>query len=308
MQTSDQLECTKEITEKKHRAILAALTGNIIWGFSFLFTKMALQVMPMPSVILSTRFIVAFIILTVLILTKKASFSIKGKKLGPIIILSIIEPLCFLFEGYGVLYTNATFAGVVMAASPIVSIIFAAVFLKEIPRIVQLLFCLLPSAGVIIITIDGKELGIVAPIGVILLICNCFAISVYRIVNKKSGQEFSAFERTYAVVVVGLVAFTTMALVQLKGNIRGYIEPLKEPKYLFALTMLSIFCSILAYLLANYGAARLSVAKMATIGTIQTICATFAGVVILKEPISWAILLGAVLIIFGVWQVTRLGE
>ena len=47
---------------------------------------------------------------------------------------------------------------------------------------------------------------------------------------------------------------------------------------------------------------------MATFGAISTVCSTFAGVVLLKEPVSWLILLGAALIILGVWQVTRKGQ
>ena len=65
---------------------------------------------------------------------------------------------------------------------------------------------------------------------------------------------------------------------------------------------------MVAYLLVNYGSGLMSVAKMATFGAISTVCSTFAGVVLLKEPVSWLILLGAALIILGVWQVTRKGQ
>ena len=66
--------------------------------------------------------------------------------------------------------------------------------------------------------------------------------------------------------------------------------------------------SKVAYLLVNYGSGVMSVAKMATFGAVSTVCSTFAGVVLLKEPVSWLILLGAALIIVGVWQVTRKGN
>ena len=296
-------------SNKQYRmALLAALAGNAIWGFSFLFTRTALKVVDLPAVLLSMRFIIAFLIMTGMLLLGKAQFSLKGKKVLPLLFLGIVEPLCFLLETYGILYTNATVAGVVMAVSPIVSILLEALLLHEIPSRGQLLFCLLPVLGVILITVAGSDLGIVTPLGMILLLGNCFTAGAYRTANRKSAEEFTAFERTYAVVTVSAVAFLTMALIQLKGNVGAYIEPLSDMSYVASLLVLSVFCSVVAYLLVNFGSGLMSVAKMATFGAISTVCSTFAGVVLLKEPVSWLILVGAVLIILGVWQVTRKGK
>jgi drug/metabolite transporter (DMT)-like permease len=57
---------------------LAALVANIIFGFSFLFSKIALQVAD-PLIILAVRFTVAFLILTVLWLTGMVKMQFKGK-------------------------------------------------------------------------------------------------------------------------------------------------------------------------------------------------------------------------------------
>lgn len=289
-------------------ALLAALAGNAIWGFSFLFTRTALKVVDLPAVLLSMRFVMAFLIMTGMILMGKAKFTLKGKKILPLLFLGIVEPLCFLLETYGILYTNATVAGVVMAVSPIVSILLAALLLHEIPSRGQLLFCLLPVAGVILITVAGSDLGIVTPLGMILLLGNCFTAGAYRTANRKSAEEFTAFERTYAVVTISAVAFLTMALIQLKGDVGAYLAPLGDVSYVTSLLVLSVFCSVVAYLLVNFGSGLMSVAKMATFGAISTVCSTFAGVVLLKEPVSWLILVGAALIILGVWQVTRKGK
>ncbi len=295
--------------KKQYRlALLAALAGNAIWGFSFLFTRTALKVVDLPAVLLSMRFVIAFLIMTGMLLLGKAQFSLKGKKVLPLLFLGIVEPLCFLLETYGILYTNATVAGVVMAVSPIVSILLAAVLLHEIPSRGQLLFCLLPVAGVILITVAGSDLGIVTPLGIILLLGNCFTAGAYRTANRKSAEEFTAFERTYAVVSISAIAFLTMALIQLKGDVGAYLAPLGDMSYVASLLVLSVFCSVVAYLLVNYGSGVMSVAKMATFGAVSTVCSTFAGVVLLKEPVSWLILLGAALIIVGVWQVTRKGN
>ncbi len=295
-------------TKENRLALLAALGGNAIWGFSFLFTRTALKVVAQPAVLLSMRFLIAFCIMTAMLLLGRAKVNFKGKKLLPLLFLGIVEPMCYLLETYGILYTNATVAGVVMAVSPIASIVMAAVFLHEIPTRGQMLFCLLPVAGVIMITVAGRDLGVVTTLGMLLLLGNCLTGGAYRTANRKSAEEFTAFERTYAVVSVSAVAFLAMALIQLKGDVNAYLAPLGDASYVVSLLVLSVFCSVVAYLLVNYGSGRMTVAKMATCGAISTVCSTFAGVVLLKEPVSWLILAGAALIILGVWQVTRKGK
>ena len=295
-------------TKQYRFALLSALAGNAIWGFSFLFTRTALQVTAVPAVLLSMRFAIAFLIMTGMILLGKGSFRLKGKKVAPLLFLGIVEPVCFLLETYGILYTNATVAGVVMAVSPIVSIWLAALLLHEIPSRGQLLYCMVPVVGVILITVAGSDLGIVTPLGMILLLGNCFTAGAYRTANRKSAEEFSAFERTYAVVGISAVAFLVMAMIQLKGDVGAYLAPLGDVSYTASLLVLSVFCSVVAYLLVNYGSGLMSVAKMATFGAISTVCSTFAGVVLLKEPVSALVLVGAALIIWGVWQVTRKGK
>ena len=295
-------------TKQYRFALLSALAGNAIWGFSFLFTRTALQVTAVPAVLLSMRFAIAFLIMTGMILLGKGSFRLKGKRVAPLLFLGLVEPVCFLLETYGILYTNATVAGVVMAVSPIVSIWLAALLLHEIPSRGQLLYCMVPVVGVILITVAGSDLGIVTPLGMILLLGNCFTAGAYRTANRKSAEEFSAFERTYAVVGISAVAFLVMAMIQLKGDVGAYLAPLGDVSYTASLLVLSVFCSVVAYLLVNYGSGLMSVAKMATFGAISTVCSTFAGVVLLKEPVSALVLVGAALIIWGVWQVTRKGK
>ena len=103
--------------------IVAAVVGHSIWGFSYLFTRMALSVTS-PDVLLTVRFSIAFLILNILILTGKFKLSLKGKSAGLLAAFSIMEPIYFYCESYGILYTNVTYS-----ESDIFSIHLVSVFL-----------------------------------------------------------------------------------------------------------------------------------------------------------------------------------
>lgn len=284
--------------------VICICVGQVIWGFSYLFTRVA-QRSASPDVVLSMRFLAASLIMTALIWCGKESFSLKGKNFRPLLGLALLEPPYYFFESYGVYYSNATFAGTVMAFAPVVGIIAAMLFLGERPKRRQKIFCLLPTAGVIIMTVVGSSMGIVKPLGVIFLLASQIVAAAMKLCNKKSCVEFSSFERTYTILLSNAVVFTIKSMIELRGNVRAYLEPLGNPEYLFALIMLCLFCSIAANLLVGYACSMMSVTKISTFSTIATICSTFCGVVFLHEPITRMTFLGSAIIIIGIWQVTR---
>ena len=299
-------------TEKKNAALPLAMAaaGHIIWGFSYLFSKVAMQSASV-QVFLSMRFILAFLMLSLLVITGREKLQFKGKNWGPMLALCITEPLYFYFETFGIYYTNATFSGVVMAVVPVVSMAVSAVFLKEYPARRQMLFSILPVVGVILMTVAGQEMGIIQPIGVLLLICGCFTSAVYKTANRGSSDQFTTFERTYYVIAVSMVVFTIDAFRTVDFSFAEYIAPLTSPNavpYILSVFILSLFCSIVAGYMVNYAAARMSVVSLATVGTLTTITAAFAGVLFLSEPMNAMSLAGTLLILYGIRQVTKSGK
>ena len=65
---------------KQLLGMAAALLANVIFGFSFLFSKIALQAAH-PLVILAVRFTVAFAVLNLLLLTGRFRLRLRGKPL-----------------------------------------------------------------------------------------------------------------------------------------------------------------------------------------------------------------------------------
>ena len=290
---------------KNTKAVFCAALGNIIWGFSYLFTKLGLAVSPNPNVMLSHRFILAALIMSFFLITGKEKLSFKGKNWKPVILLLLFQSSYYVFETYGLLHTNATIAGLVLAAVPVAAVGTAALFLKEYPTRRQALFCIMPVAGVIIMTISGQELGVVSPLGIFLLLLTMLASALYKTVNRKVALEFSPFERTFWVLSCSAVFFTFVGMNAIDWDLATYVAPLSDWKYLLSVFSLSSLCSIAANLLVNYASGKMSVFKVASFGSLSTLCSTVAGVVFLQEPVSVSLLLGGALIIVGIREVTK---
>ena len=286
-------------------AVLCAALGNIIWGFGFLFTKISLDVAPDPNVMLGHRFTLSALFMLVPILLGKQKISFKGKKWGPISLLLLLQIVYYLFESYGIFYTNSTISGLVLAVVPVVTIGTGALFLKEYPSKRQMLFCIMPVVGVILITVSGKELGVVTPIGVLFLALTMLSCALYKTVNRKASEDFTPYERTFMVLAVSAIAFNLSGMGAVKWNMAAYVAPLLQPRYVLSVLCLSLLSSILANLLVNYALGKMSLFKVASFGALTTLCSAVAGIVFLKEPFSISLVIGGILVLVGVNLVTR---
>ena len=285
-------------------ALCCGVTGNVIWGASYLFTRIAQQEAP-PMVQMSLRFLLAFLLLNLMMLFGWEKIRLRGKNLRPLIVLSCVEPIYFFFESYGIYYSNSTFAGVTLAIVPVIAIGMGVLILKEYPTRKQFLLCFVPIAGVILVTIAGSGLGAVQPIGVVLVFGACLFAAFYRVYNKDSSAEFTAFERSYFVIGMCMLVFTVAALCMERGDLTPFAAALHSKRFELSTLVLSVFCSVAANILVNYSASILPMAIFSNLGSLITVCAMFLGIIFLDEPTNAMSLVGSAMVLVGLFLIAR---
>ena len=154
-------------------AIAAAIVTQIFWGLSFLASSIG-QETASPFVLMTYRFDIALIALTIPILLGRQKLNLRGKNIKPLLLLGAMEPcIYFIGEQYGLKYSNSAFSGIMIAVIPIVTIIFAAIFLKERPSKKQWMFSALSILGIVVITLAENSGGSITFKGFALL---CIAV------------------------------------------------------------------------------------------------------------------------------------
>lgn len=289
---------------------LAALTGNAIFGFSFMFSRLALQITT-PFIMLTWRFLGAVIILALVALWSRRAgrqdwlrFDLRGKPIAPLLLLGLVQPvLYFLCESYGVSMTNATVSGVIIALVPIVALGAGAVFLKEKPTPEQIAFSLLSIGGVVVMTLQQSSGGDIRPLGVILLFGAVLSGTAFNILSRKLAADFSALERTFVMMLVASPIFTALALVT--STPAEIIAPITSGTFLGATAYLSVLSSVAAFLLLNYAAGKLPVTHTTAFCNLTTVLSVLAGVMFLGESFTWVTAAAAAVIVAGVWGVQR---
>lgn len=298
-------EKSPSVTKK---AILAALIGHSFWGLSFMASRIALGVAPV-TVLLSHRFLLAFALMSLLLLTPLGDCHLHEKKLWPMLLLGVMEPVVYFFgEQYGILHSSTIFSGVMIALIPIASTLAAIPLLHERPNLRQILCSALSVGGVVGVGLLTKNSGSLDWIGVVGLLVAVFSAVAYSLLNRGFSASYTPFERTYSMIGVGAIVFTALSLLSLRGDFRAYLSPLYDRSYLLSMLFLAVCCSVVSYFLSSYVLTGLTIARATVFANLTTAVSVFAGAVLLHEPFSlWGLLCCAV-ILFGIYGVQRAAE
>lgn len=300
------MSMSSEQNNRHHRqAIAAAIVGHSFWGLSFMASRVALNSTPV-ILLLSHRFLLAFLVMTVLLFTPLGAFWLRGKPLFPLLLLGLLEPVIYFFgEQYGILHSSTVFSGVMIALIPIASTLLAIPFLGEKPTMKQFFFCALSVGGVAGIGLLTNNSGSLDWIGVAGLLTAVLSAVAYTLLNRGISERYTPFERTYFMLGFGALVFTVMAAFSVHGDLSLYVKPLAERDYLLSILFLSVCCSVVAYFLSSYVLTKLPVARATAFSNLTTAVSVFAGTVFLHEPFSVVGLLCCALILIGIYGVQR---
>jgi len=301
--------------KKELTLFFAAVISHIFWGFSFLGTKSALDVVNNDLyLLLSHRFLIAFLIMNLLLLIRvvRVDFRGKWKRIFWPLLMGLMEPVIyFIGEELGVIHSTTIFSGVMIAVIPIVAIFAAIPTLHEKPTVMQIVFSFLSVGGVIGIGLLTHSSGSLDWIGVVGLIVAVVSAAAYGILDRGLSAEFTAFERTYLMIAMGAVCFTPIALVRVRFNMGAFFAPMGDPAFLLPVLFLAVCCSVVSYFLLSYMATYMTVTRSTVYANLTTAVSVIAGALILKEPFSWlsAVFCAVILIgIYGVQKFARKGE
>ena len=282
---------------------LCALGAETFYGFSFIFTRQAVN-FASAFALLGWRFFIAFVVMLTLVLTGVVKTDLKKKKLGPLLLMALLFPtIYFTGETLGIKLTTATESGVFIAAIPITAIIASSLILKKKPFRRQVAGILVTMAGVAITIFAVGTSASFSPAGYMFLVLAVVSYSLYCVMVEKH-TEYTGAEITFVILTFGAAAFGIIAMVEAgaSGSIPALLTlPFREPAFLAAVLYLGIGSSVCAFFLNNIALAKIGVNRSSSFAGVGTVVTVLAGTFLLGEPFSAAQIVGAAVIIAGVY-------
>jgi drug/metabolite transporter (DMT)-like permease len=286
---------------KLYTSIVLAM---IFWSFSFIWTRVAITSFQ-PVTLITLRLIIASVLLFLVTKSLGKLQKIRKEDLKWFILLAFFEPfLYYMGETYGLTMVESTLASVIISTIPLFAPVLAFILLKEKIGWANILGIFVSLAGVFLVIYE-PTIGFTAnPLGITLLFLAVFAAICYSTTLRKISTHYSILNVILYQSVIGLFFFIpTFFLTDFSE-----IHTLKiNNDALMALLMLSVFASVIAFVLFAGVVRKIGVARTNVfVNLIPVFTAVFAWWFIDEELtlIKW---IGIAIVVFGLF-VSQFGK
>lgn len=282
---------------------LCALGCEIFFGLSYVFTKQATDNASVLS-LLGWRFLVAFIVMSTFTLSGFIRINLKGKKIKPMLLVALFSPVIyFIGETIGISHTTASESGVFLACIPVASLVASTLILHKKPRVRQVIGILITLLGVLVTVFAVGVTSSLSVVGYLFLLIAVGSYALYSVFVEKAS-DYTGVEITYVMIAAGAIVFSILAIAEgcFTGNINILLSlPVRDSNFLIAILYQGIGCSVIALFLSNMAIAKIGVNRTSSFIGVSTVVSIIAGALLLQEQFSSYQIIGAIIIIVGVY-------
>ncbi len=277
---------------------LAALLTIIIWGTTFISTKVLLTDFK-PVEILFFRFVMGF---AVLFLVCPHRMKGVGRRQELTFVLAGLCGIClyYLLENIALTYTMASNVGVIISVAPFFTAILSRLFLKSEGKLRANFFIgfVVAMAGVALISFNGSKLEL-NPMGDLLAVLAAFVWACYSILTRKiSSFGYPVILTTRRTFFYGIL-FMVPALFLFDFEIG--LERFADVTHLLNILYLGLGASALCFVTWNLAVKALGAVKTSVYIYMVPVITVVTSVLVLKEPVTWVSIMGTVLAVAGLF-------
>lgn len=290
-----------------------ALIANLLWGSSFLASKVTLQAWgPVTASVLRFALAVAVMAIGFPLLGLRLRFPSQARERLWLVAISVF--------GFGALYPlqlsgltqiSSGLSAALMLTSPLFLLLAGSAFLGEKLSSRKLLAILLGMGGGLILLngshgLQGSHgihsLGEPSRVlgGSLLTLAASLSLALSVIATRKLAGALDAANVTFWSMLLGLLLLLPLSLWSLSVPASRSHAPVTLSAVL-ALGYLAIVCSVVCFVLWNQAISRAPAKELATTMHVKTPAAILLGVVFAQEPLTGSLLCGAAVVTAGVW-------
>lgn len=283
---------------KKIFGHLAALLTIVIWGTTFISTKILLNDFQ-PVEILFFRFIMGFLVLLVSCPKRlkttgyKQELTFAGAGLCGVC-------LYYLLENIALTYTLASNVGVIISIAPFFTAILAHLYMKSEEKLRSGFFAgfVIAMIGIILISFQGSKLEL-NPIGDFLAVAAALIWACYSILSRKiSSFGYPVILSTRRTFFYGIL-FMIPALFFF--DFRLDLPRFMNATYLFNIFYLGLGASALCFVTWNYAVKELGAVKTSVYIYMVPVITVVTSVLILHEQLTVLAAAGTLLTLIGLF-------
>ena len=276
---------------------LLALLTVIIWGTTFVATKVLLQHGLGPIDIMFYRFLLAYFCL--LVISHKRLWADNWKDEGMLMLAGLTGgTLYFIAENTAIGISQASNVALLVCTTPIFTALLTHFFYKEPLRKNMMIGSFIALIGVGLVVFSGSVILKINPLGDFLSILASLMWAVYCLILKPLGNRYPTIFITRKVFLYSILSLLVYFLFD---PLCMQADVLLQPVVMYNLLFLGIVASMLCFIAWNTAVKALGPSHTANYIYIQPMSTLVLSSIILSEVITLTSLIGAACIIGGIY-------
>ena len=283
-----------------NKAYPALFFAMMFWGLSFVWTRQLLEVFT-PLLIIFFRLILSFSILILIAKLSRKLQKIQKKDYLYLVLLSFTQPfLYFIFEGYGIKFTSASIASILIATIPLFTPIGAYLLYRDKLTRMNIFGLLISFSGVVLVVADfGKNLSF-SWLGILMLLLAVITGSAYGLGLKKLTVNYNSITITTYQNLIGIFLFLPLIFAFEWENLLTSPEKITTDLAI-SFFNLALFASSFAFVLFTYGIGKIGPSKASAFSNSIPIFTLVFAYFVLDESITLVKLGGINVVLLGLF-------
>ena len=285
-----------------YRYHIAALFSVIVWGATFVSTKVLIAHGLTPAEIFLIRFAMAYLCILPLARGRLWSDTLRDEA------MLLAAGICggsfyFLTENMALEFAPASNVSLIVCTAPLwTALAMSLVDRRERMSRRAAIGSLLAFAGMVLVVLNGRFVLRLSPRGDLLAFAAAWLWVFYSMAVKRLAGRYPALFITRKVFFYGLL--TILPLFAFRP-FAATIEMLSRPVVWGNLLFLGLVASMLCYLLWNAAMRRLGAVRTTNYIYLNPLVTMLTAALFINERITPVALLGAALILYGMWRAER---
>lgn len=295
---------TQTPRRNKSRAagLMVNMAGSItilMWGLSFISTKVLLDHGMGPVEIYIYRFTMAYLVLLIFCHSRLKCYSWRDEGLFALCGLTG-GSIYFIAENTALEYTLVQNVSLLTSLSPLITAILAGLmYSNEKPSRGMMTGSCIAFIGVGCVIFNSSTNVEVRPLGDLLSIAAAFSWAVYSMILRRLNSNYDVWFVTRKTFFYGVL--TALPFLSFSPTLCNPLDVMSNTEVLMNMLFLGLGASMIAYVLWSYTVKYLGAVKANNFMYFQSVVTMIASYFILGEAITVIGALGCMLIIVGLW-------
>lgn len=279
----------------KHKGIICGILAAVCYGTNPFGALPLYEEGVNTSSVLFYRFSMAVIMLGIMLLVERKSFSIsKGE-------LKVLGSLGLLFAASSITYyqsfrfMDAGIASTILFVYPVMVAIIMATFFKERVTLSTVTAIVLALGGIGLLYKGGAGVSF-SSMGILLVMISSLTYAVYIVIVNQSSIRMSSLKLTFYVLLICILSLLAYSFTSPEQHLQ--LPP--SPRAWFYACWLGLVPTVLSLVFMTIAVHEVGATPTAIIGALEPLTAVAIGALVFGEALTFRLMIGIVLILSAV--------